>query len=269
MTALPRLSARAELAAVTCIAWLVFCAFAWGRGEMGISWDALNHQIYLGWTADAPRFHLDVLAATSQSYQYPYLYWPLYKMALGGFSGAQAALVIATLHLACVPALWLVARRCMPQPDWFGAAMRTLAIVLAFASGLIVSLFQSTSNDMLAAIPLLWALAIAFPRPDDAARGGASTAAVLVSGLLGGVSVAVKFSNGPLVLLLPVLWMMRAAPLRDRLRRAAIGCAAILAAFVVAYAPWGWQLWEVQGNPIYPFADGWFSRLRAAPLSTP
>ena len=55
-------------------------------GHIGLSWDALNHHIYLGWTAEQPRFDRDYLAALYQGYLFPYLYWPAYKLAVGGAS---------------------------------------------------------------------------------------------------------------------------------------------------------------------------------------
>ena len=250
-----------ELLVVTVLVWLALAGMPWERGQLGISWDALNHQIYLGWTAEASRFGLDVLPAAYQTYQYPYLYWPLYKLAVSGFTGPQAAVVLATLHMACVPPLWLVARMCIPEASWFGAWMRLLAVALAFTSGLIVSLFHSTSNDLLAAIPLLWAFAMSL---GNVTRAPAvpSTSSVVISGLLGGLSIAFKLSNGPLALLLPLLWMLAPGTVTARCRQTIWGCVAILAGFGIAYAPWGWQLWELHGNPIYPFADGWAAQLR-------
>lgn len=258
-----------ELLVVVLLAWCTFAALPLARGQLGISWDALNHQIYLGWTADRSRFALDVLPAAYQTYQYPYLYWPLYKLALGGYSGAQAGVVLATLQLANVPPLWMVSRACIREASWFGAFMRVLAVALAFTSGLVISLFHSTSNDMLAGAPLLWAVAIVFPWVAGEGRVERAQWAVLGSGLLGGVAVAAKLSNGPLVLLLPLLWLLISGSGPVRLQRIVLGCAAILAGFAVAYAPWGWQLWQLHGNPIFPFADDWFGLLRAAVGWTP
>lgn len=66
---------RWELPFVGVFAWIAFISIPLFLGEIGISWDALNHHIYLGWTAGRPRFDLDFLAASYQSYQFPYLYW--------------------------------------------------------------------------------------------------------------------------------------------------------------------------------------------------
>jgi hypothetical protein len=142
--------------------------------------------------------------------------------------------------------------------------MRLLGVKLAFSSGLVISLFHSTSNDMLATAPLLWAVALVFPGAASSSRQPVAAWKVLVSGLLGGVSVALKLSNGPLVLLLPLLWLLLPGDTAGRLKAAAFGCLAVLVGCAVAYSPWAWQLWKLGGNPIYPMFDQWFAPVRAA-----
>ena len=64
-------------------------AFFWialSQGGIGLSWDALNHHIYLGWMVAHPRLDMDFLAAGYQSFQYPLLYWPAYTLAVSGAS---------------------------------------------------------------------------------------------------------------------------------------------------------------------------------------
>jgi hypothetical protein len=262
--AVPVLPPAAELAIAVVFVWLALVAMILIHGGIGISWDALNHQVYLGWSADAARFDRDVMPAAYQTYQFPYLYWPLYRLALGNFSGMQAGIVLVSLQMITVPPAWIVARSCMPEASWFGTAMRLMGVGLAFLSGLVLSLFTSTSNDLLAAAPLLWAIAAVFPY---AARSDAQRlpyGAVVLSGALGGLSVACKLSNGPLVLLLPLLWVTPPQGWRRRVAAGIFGSIAIVLAFALAYGTWGIQLWKLHGNPIYPFADAWFAHLRTA-----
>jgi hypothetical protein len=267
--ALPVLPPPAELVFAVLLVWLALAGMTLAEGQIGISWDALNHQVYLGWSADAPRFDRDVMPAAFQTYQFPYPYWPLYKLATGGATGVQAALMLATLQVATVPAIWIVARSCIPEASWFGTGMRLLAVGLAFLSGLVISLFTTTANDLLAAMPLLWAFAIVFPYAAQAAPASVPRWLFALSGVLGGVSVAFKLSNGPLVLVLPFLWLLVRQPLRRRAEGVILGCVTILLGFLLTYGSWGWQLWQLHGNPIYPFADHWFGLLRAAVGWTP
>src|SRR5205085_1893927 len=79
-------------------------------GGIGLSWDALNHHIYLGWVAEHPRLTQDFAAASYQAYQFPYLYWPAYRLAASGASGVTAGVVLALLQSLAIPPAWLVAR---------------------------------------------------------------------------------------------------------------------------------------------------------------
>jgi hypothetical protein len=238
-----------------------FGAIPLSLGYLGLSWDALNHHIYLGWVAERPRFDRDYVAAGYQAYQFPYLYWPFYKLAMMGLSGATAGLVLALLHSLAIPPTWLMARSMITGGDIFAVGMRALAVALAFISGAILSLFDSTSNDLLASIPLLWAYALAL-RPLGAGESQAWHGAV-ASGALAGAAVACKLSNGYLVLALPLLWLCAPGPVLSRLGRCLLACTAVWVAFALCYGYWGWQLWKHFGNPIYPFSDPSFDGLRA------
>jgi len=252
----------AELALVVALAWLALIAIPIGWAPMGLSWDALNHHIYLGWTADRLRLDEDFLAAGYQSLTYPYLYWPVYKLAAAGAGPVVAGVVLTTLHVVSVPAVWMVARACMPGTALIDAAMRSMAVLLAFLTGVVLSMLDSTSNDMLAAAPMIWAIALAV----EALRPGREPARrrlLIGSGLLAGVSVAFKLSNGPIAILMPVLWIFAGSAMRERLALTALACMSTLAGCILAYGYWGVQLWTRFGNPVYPFYDAVFAPFRA------
>ena len=239
---------------------LAFCAIPLSLGYLGLSWDAVNHHIYLGWTAEQPRFDKDYVPTGYQAYQFPYLYWPFYKLASAGATGAVAGLVLALLHSLAIPPVWRIARNTIAGDDLFAAGMRALAVLLAFMSAAILSLFDTTSNDLLASIPLLWAYAFALQAlvaAEERAWQG-----MVLSGALAGVAVACKLSNAYLVLALPTIWLCAPGSWPARLGRCILAGAALLAGFALCYGYWGWQLWTHFGNPVYPFLDSWFDMLR-------
>jgi len=256
---------RTELLLVTGLVWLLLACVPIGLGGIGFSWDALNHHFYLGWTAGENRFDLDWLASSYQSYQYPYLYWPAYQLMRLGTSGTVAGLALVSLHMLVVPALWLLARACITERSWYGTAMRTGAVLLAFAGQVVLSLTDTTANDALAACPLVWSVALALlaARPDQLPHWLPPARAVALSGVGAGVAVAFKFSNGPLALLMPLLWCLPQGTVGQRLAHVARGGGWSMAGFLVAYGYWGWMLWTHFGNPMYPFADNLFEGLRS------
>ena len=250
--------------------WIVWALCALGlaaiplvQGQASVIWDTLNHHIYLGWIAEHPRFEQDFLAAGWQSYQYPYLYWPAYKLAVAGFSGVAAGVVLALLQSLAAPPVWLVARSLCPGERAQDIAMRWLAVALALSGGVTLSLVDTTSNDLLAGIPLVWAIALGLVANDADRPPQARMRLVVLSGLLAGISVACKLSNGPLALAMPVLWALGGGGAKSAAWRVALAGAATLLGFTVAYAPWGWQMWQQFGNPVYPFYDPAFDPLRA------
>lgn len=248
---------RWEWALVTVLVWLVFISVPLTLGRIGLSWDGLNHHIYLGWTANHMRFDKDLLAAGSQAYQFPYLYWPVYKLAVEGFDGMTAGIVLATLHAATIPPVWIIAKAITPECSYYGLFMRLASVALAFMSALILKTFEATSNDLLAATPVLWSMALIIKsirttnnNPSQIYRTS------FVSGILSGVSVAAKFSNGPIVVLMPFLLLALSSNIRTKFLSFSLHCISAGAAFIILFAPWGYHLCKLFGNPIYPFYEG-------------
>jgi len=262
--AAPAALLRWEGALAVLVAWAFLLAVPLSLGELGLGWDALNHHIYLGWTAEQHRFDRDFLGSGYQSFQSPYLNWPIYRMAASGWTGVSAGAVLASLHLVVVWPVWMLARAGAPGGSVFDVAMRALAVVLAMGSSVVLSAFGSSMNDLLAAAPLVWAVALAMEPTAQAADITRARARryVVLSGLCAGVAVALKLSNAPLALLMPGLWLLCAHTLRGRLAAVLLGGLAALTGFVLAYGYWGWLLWRHFGNPVFPFYDHWFAPLR-------
>jgi hypothetical protein len=238
-----------EAVSVTVVLALLAALLPVDSGFLGWSWDALNHHVYLGLIAESPRWHLDVIPASSQSYQYPYLYWPVYRLSLWqGDPVVGAALWSGLQGALLAPPVWLVGWRLLPVQAraWEDRALRSVACAMAFMSLVVLSSLEATANDLLAATPLLWAIAIgARPGLDDRRAGLAAA--------LWGVGCAFKLSATLFVPWLLVWWLYPfrpgAAALARRATWISFGAAA---GFVVAYAPWGWQLWQATGNPVHP-----------------
>ncbi len=248
-----------ELVALTVLAALLA---AWGilvDGEWAWSWDALNHHIYLGLIAQTPRWHLDVLAASVQGYQYPYLYWPIYWLSTLPISGAQAgALWSAFQAVMLLPPVWLASKHLLPPQGRPAQAVfeRVAACALAASSIVVLAGVGTTSNDPMACVPLLWGLALMCQPAPTSDRRAAFAAA------LWGMSTGLKWSNGLALPLLLFWWWRADRPHLGWRRGLAMALAAPLG-FALVYAPWGWQLWQQTGNPLHPFFPGLFTAVSA------
>lgn len=216
----------------------------YGNG-IALSWDAFNHHLYLGWAADGHRLDRDFWAAASQSYQYPYLFWPAYKLMALGVSGPIAGVVLCTINALVIPPLWGVSRHLIDGDLWIDRATRLMVVTLAITSPLAVSVLPTTSSDISSAMPLMWAIALLLPK--DASR-----TMVFLGGALAGVSIAFKLSNAPIAVALPLLLLQSPAPWRNRVTRLALFTAAGLVGYVCAYLPWGLQLQHAYGSIYYP-----------------
>ncbi len=240
---------------LTTVAALLAAATVLHAGSWGWSWDALNHHAYLGLIAQQPRWHLDVLAASAQSYQYPYLYWPFYQVTTWPVSPVAAGAIYAALQaLLIFPPVWWIAYNLLPAGQGSQAQARferTAACALAGSSLVVISGVGTTANDLLCAVPFLWALALTTGANPPGNRRVAAAAA------LWGVSTAFKWSNGLALPWLAVWWWHR-PPGSNGLRRAAAMAVAALLGFGAAFAPWGWQLWQQTGNPFHPLFSGLF-----------
>ncbi len=255
---------RLECVTVTLAVWVGLSVLSASEGGIGLSWDAINHHIYLGWTATAHRLDQDFLAANLQSLQPPYSYLPAYLLAIHGAGPVLAATVLSALHALAAPGLWLIARSLLPGSGWDAVALRGLSVLLGYMSPVVLSLTDNTANDLLSAIPLVWAVALATLALDPDLHGPRRQRLTLMSGLLAGVAVGLKLSNGPLVLLMPLLWAWRGPSLSAGAARVASASGALLAGYAVTYGYWGWLLWQRFGNPLYPFHDAWFEPVRRA-----
>ena len=176
-----------------------------------------------------------------------------------------AGVVLSTLHVFTVPPVWMIAKAVLPGKDHFDTALRCAAVLLAFMSAVPLKTLEATGNDLLAAAPMLWAIAIAFSAiiPQNDTKKLTVAQAALLSGLLGGIAVACKLSNGPLVVLLPILFVFAPGTWVARSRSLLANATAIGMGFAVTYGYWGYQLWLQFGNPLFPFYDSSWEPVRA------
>jgi hypothetical protein len=247
---------------------LVMCIFVsipLSKGGIGLSWDAFNHHIYLGWVANEARFDKDYFAAGSQSYQFPYLYWPIYKMAINGWDGLAVGLIWASLHGLVSFPLWRLTSKLIPGDTMEAALFRQAGVLFGIGGLLVLRAPETTANDLIAALPIISAFALvveysAAPQENTRTEQGIWRAALV--GGLGGIASAFKLSNAVLAVLIPCACLFWRLPWRSKMLVSVTCALSTLVWFVIVYGWWGWQLWEHFGNPIFPFAENIFRGVR-------
>ena len=244
---------RADFVVTVAALCVMSGVLAWQAGSFGLSWDALNHHIYLGYIAETPRWHLDVAAAASQSFQYPYIYWPFYRLTHLGLSGTTAAVIWSVLQTLCIaPPVWLASIHFWPdrRDDWEARLLHAAGCGLGFTSILVLAAISGSANDLLAAAPMLWAIAVVLAPTLTPTR-------LIGAGLLVGISLAFKFSNA-LCMPLFLLAIVRPSLRLHNIKPLSVTALAVVVGFAATYAPWGWQLWQQFGNPFYPHFAAFF-----------
>lgn len=234
---------RSERAAVCALFVALTCLWALWAGQ-DLSWDVLNHHIYLPFSLLSGRFATDLFAAGPQSYQNPVGYVPFYALVRSGLPDWSVGLALAVVHGLVAFPLHSIAVAIWGE----GAEARTwrlLAVATAWASPVFLLVAGTSSTDAIATVLLLWPLATVLTR-------SVTRNACAIAGIALGVAVAIKPSNGVFALALMPPLGMRLAAGQLRSSEAGVLIAAATASALLVAGPWSWWLWESFGNPVFP-----------------
>lgn len=223
------------------------------------SWDLQNYHLYNAWALLHGRLAVDLAPAGFQGYFNPLLDLPYYLLGTGPLAH-WPRLVAASQGLwygGMVFMLLRIATRLADlQGRTFGAG--DLFAVLTGATGtMAVSQIGMSSNEMPLAMLVLSAVCLLLPlcAEDPIARPGRR---VLLAGLLCGLAAGLK----PTAIVYPPALMcaLLAACFgrRGAWRLGLLFGAAALGGFLAAYGWWGWRLWSLTGNPVFPMFNQFF-----------
>lgn len=243
-------------------AWLV------SLGGLSLSWDALNHHFYLGWMAvEGSRLDWDRFAAGSMSCQHPIAYAPVFLLQRYSLSGMHAAMALALPAIMSAPAIWLIAWTLFPLRDRVGLITRFFCVVLAFISPLWWSLLDNTSNDIISALPMIWAFSLVVWRaacdldsPLDKFRLKFAyffqEAWWVMAGFMVGLALSLKISHIFSALGLATISLFSSDRFSDAIRRILMLTLGFTCAVILFWWPWAHDIWKHCGSPIYPmFTD--------------
>ena len=214
-----------------------------------VSWDVLNHQLYLPFSWITGRYRTDLFAASGQSYQNPLGYFPVYGLIQLGLPAWVIGILLSAVHSLVLWPLSRIARLIWPGDDNEDFWWRVLALVLCCVAPIFLIHDGTTSTDPLTGLLVIWAVALSLERGQERV---ADRRLALTAGALLGLATAVKMSNAVFVVALVLLWLVKWVAGQADVRRVFAFGAALMLVFAMAAGPWMLWLWRDFGNPIYP-----------------
>jgi hypothetical protein len=240
---------------VLTVAWVL-----WAGKDL--SWDIVNHHVYLPFSLFSGRFQHDLWAAGPQAYQNPVGYVPFYLLARSPLPSFGVAMALAATHALAALSLHRL------TVVLFGASAqarpwRLLALAWAWVAPVFLWVVGTSHTDLLAVLLLLAALAITI---QGGAPGHADAAPARHfrwghfwwAGAALGAALAIKPVYLPFALCTGALFALRAALGQQPWRGLAFGTLGGAAALLLLYGPWAAWLWVHFGNPVYPFYNQFF-----------
>ncbi len=232
---------------------LIFLALTWAwvmAVGCDLSWDVMNHHVYLPFSLLSGRFRHDLLAAGPQSYQNPLGYVPFYLLLQARLPAWVIGTALALLHALAVVPLASICRSL-----WGGESSarlwRWLAVAMAWASPVFLLTVGTSSIDPVGQLLVLTALATVLqPAPRN------SSLLLAASGL--GLAVAIKPTAVFFALPMGVVLLLRLATRQVRWQQALLFGAATCVATTVLWGPWAWWLWTEFHNPLFPLFNDVF-----------
>lgn len=235
------------------------CLLAFGLYSVRLgsdrNWDLRNYHLFAAHALLHGRMFHDLLAAQMQSFFNPLASVPvyllmgaletrpkLYAFVMGLPAGVHAGLLLLIAHAH--------ARAVLGEEARWAPAFAGLCGALALTGAAFLPLVGLSTGDVLVGLPLLLAYGLVLrevlARDADAAVRVRAWA-VLLAGLLIGVSAGLKLTNVPYGAGLGLMVLLLLG-----LRAAVLAGAALGAGFLLTTAPHAWALYAETGNPIFP-----------------
>jgi hypothetical protein len=245
---------RVGLQLATCLA--AGAAAAVWQGQDG-NWDLLNYHLYnVFWLLEGRR-HVDFVANGLHNFLSPLADVPFYYLAMKWLPGFPR-LVAAIQGLYFGALIYVVLRlneRVLPKagPSMLVAVIATVIGVTGAAT---FPEAGTTYNDIQVAVLVLAGVIILLALCEDSAEPRLvlrSVAAGALCGAAAGVKLtAILFAPGVACAILLAL------PLRRSIAVLVLFSIGWWIGFAISYGWWGWLLWEMTGNPLFPFYNGIF-----------
>jgi len=237
------------------------------------NWDLLNYHLYNPWALLNGRLHVDLFTVGIQTYYNPLLDIPYYLIAVKWLPGYPklVAFLMGLPYGVLVFFTWLIARKIAVKMN-FGSSLETESVGLlttAFGVTGTASIAQlgTTFNEIQQAAINLVGLYILLLSTENL-TADKRRIWLLIAGGLFGLTAGLKLTSlsftfgAALALLLTTRgWKARSLAMLTF----GIGW---LATFGVVEAWWGYKVWHLTGNPVFPYFNNVFASAWFPPTST-
>lgn len=235
---------------------VAFAMIAYFAGQ-DANWDFYNYHFYNAYAFLNDRFWFDIQPAQRQSNVYPFLDIPFYWLTQA-FNVVVASLSYAVVQSWQAPAVFILTYLLLDSLDVRRGTTIVLSLALtalAVFSPLNLQLAGATTGDSTTAPLVLWALCcfmLARSRLLTNSSPRLITGLFILAGLLAGMAVGFKLTNGPFAVALALLALTPGAAPLPKFRILLFISLACLAGFLLAYGYWGWFLYSEFQNPLFP-----------------
>lgn len=226
-------------------------AIAVSRGQ-DAAWDLKNYHLYNPWAFLHGRLGLDVAAASLQGFFNPLIDVPYFWLGTGPLSD-HPRLLAAWQGLSYGALVYVLVRialrleRASARPfGWQACA----AVVLGATGTMTLTQAGTSTNEVPLALLVLAGFLVALRVVTDATRRPVSD--VALAGLLCGFAAGLKPTAIVYAPALVTAIVVAMGFRRQAWRLALAFTLASVVAFAVSYGPWGWAMWSLTGNPIFP-----------------
>lgn len=230
---------------------LFFTALALLALRQDANWDLRNYHLYtpLAWLDG--RLTRDIAAAQLQTWHNPIADLPFALMVRAGLGGIPITLWLAIPSLLALYFGLRLLDTLMPAQR--SRARTWIAGLVTVAGAAVYPGTAATFNDHIVGMFVLGAL-LWWAR-SQGRRGPFAT--WLPVGLLAGAAAGLKLT-GVTYCLGFIAVALVAGPARQLPARIAALALGGIAAVAVCWGPWGWYVWKLHGNPLFPYFNQWF-----------
>lgn len=230
-----------------------------------VNWDLRNYHLYNPYAWLNGKVGLDLAPAQMPTYFNPtidLLYYGLIKIASPRVTG----FVMGTIHGLNFVLLATIAREVLGAGT---AGRQRLPLCLAFAgmfgTGFIAQI-GNTMGDNLTALFVLGAVLLVL-RHWRAITRGEGAAKLVLAGVIMGLGIGLKLTNGVYAPALCVALLLVPATVLRRVRAAFLFGIGVLAGVAASGGHWYWKMWTMFGNPLFPQFNNIFHSPMAGPVT--